>query len=335
MPPRAISTATLSFGLVSIPVKVYAASSSSEQISFNLLHRKCGSRLKQQYICPADNNEVVERDEMVKGFEFQKGRYVTFTEEELKAIEETATQAIEITEFLPSARVDPVYFEKAYYLGPDKGGDRPYKLLCAAMIETKRVALAKYATRGKQYLVMVRAKEGGLVMQQLHYADEVKPFAEVPVGEAKIGDNELKLAVQLVTQITRDEFHPEAYRDEGKQRALALIQKKVDGQEVTVGTPEAPKAQVIDLMEALRASLGQKAKPGRAADAPTDEMVKPAAAATAKMATRPAVATAATATVAANADEPGGKSSARKPARRVGRAPEAQQERPRGKVRAR
>ncbi len=256
MPPRAISTATISFGLVSIPVKVFSASSPSESVSFNLLHKKCGSRLKQQYICPTDNGEIVERDDMVKGYEFQKGQYVTFTPDELKALEEEATQAVEITEFLPAETVDPVYFDKAYYLGPDKGGDRPYKLLCAAMEETGRVALAKYAARGKQYLVMVRAKDGGLVMQQLHYADEVRPFSEVPLGEAEVREGELKLAIQLVEQITHESFQPEQYKDEVKERVLEHIQEKVAGKEITVSTPEAPKAQVIDLMEALKASLG-------------------------------------------------------------------------------
>jgi DNA end-binding protein Ku len=257
MPPRAISTATLSFGLVSIPVKVFSASTPSEHVSFHLLHKKCGTRLKQQYICPTDNGEVVERDEMVKGYEFQKGHYVTFNTDELKALEEEATQAIAITEFLPTSSVDPVFYDKAYYLGPDKGGERPYRLLCAAMVETGRAAVAKYAARGKQYLVLVRAKNGGLVMQQLHYADEVRPFAEVPVGEAKVNEGELKLAIQLIGQIAGDAFHPEAYHDDAQQRVQELIQQKIAGQQTTLAAPEAPKTQVIDLMEALRASLGQ------------------------------------------------------------------------------
>lgn len=263
-----MSSATLSFGLVSIPVKVFSASSPSEQVSFNLLHKTCGGRLKQQYICPTDAGAVVERDDMVKGYEFQKGRYVTFTAEELAALEPEATQAVEIVEFVPAGCVDPVYFDKPYYLGPDKGADKPYKLLGAAMTETGRVALAKYAARGKQYLVMVRPREGGLVMQQLHYADEVRSFSEVPVGEAAVADGELRLAVQLVLQIGRDEFHPEAYSDEGKQRVLALIQKKIEGQEITVAASEAPRPQVIDLMEALRASLGQARAPGTSVAAP-------------------------------------------------------------------
>jgi DNA end-binding protein Ku len=287
-----MSSATLSFGLVSIPVKVFSASSPGEQVSFNLLHKTCGGRLKQQYVCPTDGGAVVERDDMVKGYEFQKGRYVTFTAEELAALEPEATQAVEIVEFVPAGCVDPVYFDKPYYLGPDKGADKPYKLLCAAMNQTGRVALAKYAARGKQYLVMVRPREQGLVMQQLHYADEVRSFSEVPVGEAAVADGELRLAVQLVEQIARDQFHPEAYSDEGKQRVLALIQKKIEGQEITVAASEAPLPKVIDLMEALRASLGQ-------AKATTPSTPAPEAAAAAEMAPD------------------------RKPAKRVGREPRA------------
>jgi DNA end-binding protein Ku len=260
MPARAISSATISFGLVSIPIKLYSSNAPSNDVSFNLLHKKCGTKLKQQYTCPVDN-EVVERDEMVKGYEFQKGRYVTFTEEELKALEEEATKSIEITEFVPAAKVDPMYFEKTYYLGPDKGGDKPYKLLCAAMKETGRSALATYAARGKQYLVLVRATDGGLVMQQLRHADEIRPFSEVPVGEAEVRDTELKLAMQLVEQIASNSFAPEKYQDEVKKRVLAQIQQKVEGKEITLAQPETPKAQIIDLMAALRASLGQ-AGPG-------------------------------------------------------------------------
>src|ERR1700722_1250005 len=180
--PRSIGNATVSFGLVSIPVKLYSATQSTAGISFNLLHGKCGSRIKQQYFCPTDN-EVVERSELVKGYEFAKDRYVTFTPEELKALEEQATEAIEITEFVPASTVAPVYFDKAYYLSPDKGGDKAFRLLAEVMRRAGKVGLARYAARGKQYLVMLRpGPEGsGLVMQQLMYADEVRPISEVPL----------------------------------------------------------------------------------------------------------------------------------------------------------
>ena len=205
------------------------------------------------------------RDQMVKGYEFAKDQYVTFTEEEIKAMAEESTRTIEITEFVPAEKVDPVYFDTAYYLGPDKGGERAYKLLAAAMKQTGRSALAKWAARGKQYLVLVRAIEGGLVMQTLHYADEVRPFTEVPVGDAAVKEPELKLATQLVDQIAADEFHPENYEDDVRKRYQEAIQRKVDGQEVTAPAPEQPRAQIVDLMEALKASLAGKAAKAAAA----------------------------------------------------------------------
>ena len=262
-----MATATISFGLVTVPVRLYSAAESTAAISFNLLHDKCGSRLKQQYLCQKDG-EVVTRDQMVKGYEFAKDQYVTFTEEEIKAMAEEATRTIEITEFVPADKVDPVYFDVAYYLGPDKGGERAYKLLAAAMKQTGRSALAKWPARGKQYLVLVRAIEGGLVMQTLHYADEVRPFTEVPVGDAVVKEPELKLAMQLVDQIAADEFHPENYEDEVRKRYQEAIQRKVDGQEVTVPTVEQPRAQIVDLMEALKASLAGKAAAKAAASKP-------------------------------------------------------------------
>ncbi len=267
MSARSLGTATISFGLVTIPVKLYSATSPSGAISFNMLHKKCGSRVKQQYVCPVDNGEVVERDDMVKGYEFAKDRYVVFTPEELKALEEKATQAVEIAEFLPLEKVDPVYFDKPYFLGPDKGAEKAYKLLAEAMRQTGRAALARYAARGKGYLVLLRPSEGGLVMQQLLYSDEVRSMEEVPIGEAEVKEPELKLAVQLIEQISTGEFHPENYEDEVKKRVTAEIQKKVEGQEIAATPPpEAARAQVIDLMEALKASLSRKAD---AAPAPT------------------------------------------------------------------
>jgi DNA end-binding protein Ku len=224
-----------------------------------MLHAKCGTRLKQQYVCPKDE-ETVTRDQMVKGYEFAKDQYVTFTEDELKAMAETSSPAIEIAEFVPISKVDPIYFEGAYYLGPDKGGERAYTLLGAAMRETGRSAIAKWAARGKQYLVLIRAVEKGLIMQVLHYADEVRSFDEVPLGDATVKEGELKLAVQLIDQISVEEFNPGAYEDEVKKRYQEAIQRKVEGQEITAAVPEAPRGQIIDLMEALKASLAKNAK---------------------------------------------------------------------------
>jgi len=258
MAPRAIATATVSFGMVSIPVKLFSAAESSASVSFNLLHKADNSRLKQQYVCPRDG-EIVTRDQMVKGYEFAKDQYVPFTPEELKALEEKGTQTVEISEFVPAALVDPIYYDKPYFLGPDKGGDRAYQLLARALAESGRAALARYAARGKQYLVMLRpTKDHRIVMQQLHYADEVRSSSEVPVGSVEVKPAELKLAMQLIDQISSDTFKPEDYEDDVKKRMLEAIAEKVEGKEISTAPAESHGAQVIDLMQALKASLGQK-----------------------------------------------------------------------------
>ena len=265
MAARSLSTGTISFGLVTVPVRLYSAAEHSAAVSFNMLHGKCGSRLKQQYVCPKDE-EIVTRDQMVKGYEFAKDQYVTFTEDEIKAMAETSSPVIGIEEFVPLSKVDPIYFEGAYYLGPDKGGERAYQLLAAAMRETGRSALAKWAARGKQYLVLIRAVEKGLIMQVLHYADEVRSMDEVPLGDAQVKESELKLAIQLIDQISVEDFNPGAYEDDVRKRYQEAIQRKVEGQEITAQAPEEPRGQIIDLMEALKASLAKNAKPA-AADA--------------------------------------------------------------------
>src|SRR5262245_3974924 len=267
MPAHAIGSATISFGLVSVPIKLYSTAESRASVSFNWLHKKCGSRLKQQYWCPKDE-EKVEKDEMMKGYEFSKGQYVTFTPEELKALEEKATNAVDIVSFVPLSAVERIYLDRAYYLGPDKGGDRAYRLLVEALKETKRAALGQYAVRGQQYLALVRPLGDVLVMEQLHYADELKPAAEVPQGETKIKPAELTLAKQLIEQSSTDEFHPEEFKDTVRGRVLEAIQQKVEGQDITEEPAEAPKAKIIDLMEALKQSLAK----GPAAD----EAPKPA-----------------------------------------------------------
>jgi DNA end-binding protein Ku len=187
-------------------------------------------------------------------------------DDEYKALQEVADNTIALTEFVPAKEVDPLYFERTYYIGPDKGGERAYRLLIDAMLETGLVGLAKYAARGKQYLVLVRpfGKEG-LVLHQLHYADEIKSFDEVPIKEGKPATSaEVKLAVQLIEQIAEKKFQPEKYEDEVKGRMLALIEKKVQGEEITAQPEPAPQAQVIDLMEALRKSLGMSGEDGEA-----------------------------------------------------------------------
>jgi DNA end-binding protein Ku len=279
MAARSIASLTVSFGLVSIPVKLYSATEASRAISFNLLHKACGSRLKQQYIC-AKEEVVVPREDMAKGYEFAKDQYVMFTPEELKALEEAGTHTAEIIEFVPIESVDPIYFDKTYYLGPDKGGNKPYALLARALRESERCALGRWAARGKGYIVMIRPIEtehgDALVMQQLLYAAEVRSIKDIDIPKTDVKDAELKLAQQLIEQQASDTFNPDAYTDEVRRRVEAAVQKKVEGQEITLAAePETGGAQVIDLMEALRASLGKKKPAAAAAAAKPAETRKP------------------------------------------------------------
>jgi DNA end-binding protein Ku len=254
MAAHSIGSATVSFGLVSVPVQLYAAGESKANISMNWLHKKDGARLKQQYVCSKDG-EKVERDEMIKGYEFQKGQYVTFTPEELKALEERATGTIDIVEFLPADQVDRIYIDRTYFLGPDKGGERAYKLLSEALKKTGRVAVGQYAARGKQYLIMIRPMDGGLAMEQLRYADEVRKIEEVPIPKTEVKKPELDLAIKLIDQAASEEFRPEAFKDHVRERMLEQIQQKVEGKEITEEPEEAPKTKVLDLMQALKESL--------------------------------------------------------------------------------
>ncbi len=267
MAAHSIGSATVSFGLVSVPVQLYAAGESKATITFNWLHKKDGARLKQQYVCSKDG-EKVERDEMIKGYEFSKGQYVTFTPDELKALEERATGAIDIIEFLPAEKVDRIYLDRTYFLGPDKGGERAYKLLADALEKTKRVAIGQYAARGKQYLIMVRPMDGALAMEQLRYADEIREIAEVPIPKTEVKKPELDLAIKLIDQAATEEFHPEKYKDNVRERMQEQIERKVEGKQITEEPEEAPKAKVLDLMQALKQSLeGEKAEKAEAKSA--------------------------------------------------------------------
>ena len=258
MAARSIGSATISFGLVSVPVNLFSSSESAASVSFNMLHTTCGSRLKQQYICSKEGS-VVEKDEIGKGYEFSKGQYVRFSAEEIKALDEKATNAIDIAEFVPLAVVDRIYLEKVYYLGPDKGGERAYGLLAKALEVTGRAALGQYSARGKQYLVLVRPMGDLLVMEQLHYHAELRSADDVPRPEAPVKEGELALARLLIEQSAVDEFRPENYHDTVRERVLEAIQQKVDGQEITAEPTEAPQTKIIDLMDALKQSLAKRA----------------------------------------------------------------------------
>jgi len=279
MAARSIASLSLSFGLVSIPVKLYSATETSGAIRFNLLAQD-GSRLKQQYVSENDQ-KVVPRAEMVKGYEFEKDRFVLFSPDELKALEEASSPAIEILAFIPEKSVDPLYYDKAYLLAPDKRGGKPYALLAEAMRKSGRCALANWNWKSKQYVVQVRPVEDGLVLQQLLYADEVRSLQDLNIEPVSVSSGELQLALQLIEQISQDAYDPTQYVDEEKQRILAAIDEKISGKQVVASAhDEQPSsAQVIDLMDALRASLGKKAaaaKPAVVADA--DSMPATAAA---------------------------------------------------------
>ena len=261
MAARSIASLTVSFGLVAIPVKLYSATRSSGSIHFNMLHKKDGSRLKQQYVCLKEG-VVVEREDIVKGYEFAKDQYVMFTPEEIKSLEEAGTRSIDVQEFVPLDSVDPVYFNNTYYLAPDKGGAKPYTLFAMALRESKRCAVGRWATRGREYVVILRPMGNALALHQLHFAPEVLPIGELEIEETKVRDAELKLAQQLVEQQAADRFDPTTYTDEVKARIEAAIQRKVEGEQITLAEPQpTTDGKVIDLMDALRASLKRNTTP--------------------------------------------------------------------------
>jgi DNA end-binding protein Ku len=253
---RSIASLTISFGLVAIPVKLYSATVSSERISFNLLRQKDGSRVKQQYIAVNDG-KVVERSEMVKGYEFSKDHYVMFSPEELKALEDSTSQAIDIGQFVPLESVDPLYFDGTYYLAPDKGGAKPYTLLATALKQSKQCAIGRWISRGKEHIVIIRALQEGLAMHQLHFKAEVRELKDLGVEASPVSEPELKLARQLIDHLAAKRFDPNEFSDEHRARVEAAIQRKVDGKEVSLaeGPVAAKSGNVIDLMDALRASI--------------------------------------------------------------------------------
>jgi DNA end-binding protein Ku len=283
MAARSIASLTLGFGLVSIPVKVYSATESSASIRFNML-AKDGSRVRQQYVSEKDG-KVVERADMIKGYEFEKDKFVLFEPTELKALEEGSSHVIEIVAFVPEKSIDPIYYDKAYMLAPDKRGGKPYALLAEAMRKSHRCALARWSWKTKRYVVQVRPAEDGLMLQQLFFADEVRSLKDLNIEQVDVTQGELDLAMQLIDQIAEDGYDPAAYKDEEKQRVLEAIDRKIAGQQIVAHEEvESPATgQVIDLMEALRASLGKRgaaaganggAKPAKAAKAEPAEALK-------------------------------------------------------------
>jgi DNA end-binding protein Ku len=255
--PRSLASGTISFGLVSIPVRLYPAAV-PERVSFHMLHARCGSRINYQTFCPVCD-KVVDRGELVKGYEFAKEQYVRVTEDELEALQEEASKEIDIAEFVPLASVDLVYLDQAYYLGPDKGGAKPYQLLAQALEKSKRVALARFILRGKESLVLIRPAEHGLELHTMYFHDEIRDVGEIDKGEsAKIKEGELALAMRLIDELSHDEFEPKRYEDEYRRRVLAFVDKRAEGKDVTLASPRAERGKVIDLMDALKKSLGKR-----------------------------------------------------------------------------
>jgi DNA end-binding protein Ku len=272
---RPIASLTLSFGLVAIPVKLYSATDTSEHISFHFLRAKDGSRVKQQYVAVKDG-KLVERTDMAKGYEFAKDRFVMFSPQELKELEEKTSTAIDISEFVPLESVDPVYYAGTYLLAPEKGGAKPYALLTAALKKSAQCAVGRWISRGKEHVVVIRPFGNGLALHQLHFQGELRPMKGLGIESGPVSDAELKLATQLIDHLAVKKFEPGEFTDEFKSRVEAAIRRKVQGKEVSVAAAPTPKrgSNVVDLMAALKASLNSK--PAGAAPSRTPKRAAPA-----------------------------------------------------------
>lgn len=277
MAARPLRTATITFGLVSIPVKFYTATK-SEDISFNLLHGPCGSRVNRKYWCP-EHEQIIDASETVKAYQISRGRYVKFTDEELEALESDDDRAVEITEFVDIREIDPIFFERAYYLGPGTGGAKTYRLLAEAMRKQEKVALARWVANNREHLVLLRPFRDGLILHTMYYADEVRDFGAIEVDASEVRDKELKLAEMLIDELTEDHFDPLRYKDEYRARLIDRIEAKSKGETiVSERRDESAPAEVVDIMEALRRSLeGQRAGAKRVAARGTGTAKKAAA----------------------------------------------------------
>jgi len=261
---RPLRNATITFGLVSIPVRFYTATK-SEDVHFNLLHRDCGSRVNRKWWCP-QHDEAITYDDMMRGYAIAKNRYVTFSDEEIEALESDDNRALEITEFVGLEQIDPVFFEKAYYLGPAPGGGKTYRLLAEAMKKQQKVAVARWVSGGREHLVILRPFENGLILHTMFYADEVRDFGAVDVEDSQVRDKEIALAEMLIDELSAETFDPLAYRDEYRERLMEKIEAKSQGETIVSEAGDEPRAgDVVDIMEALRRSLEGKGIPKRTA----------------------------------------------------------------------
>src|SRR5882762_1216578 len=264
---RPLRNATITFGLVSIPVRFYTATK-SEDVHFHLLHESCGTRVNRKWWCP-HHEKIVDADELIRGYAISKSKYVTFTDEEIETLETDDDRALEITEFVDLHEIDPLFFEKAYFMGPSPGGGKTYRLLSQAMKKQDKVAVARWVAAGKEHLVVLRPYDKGLVLHTMYYADEVRDFGAIDLESSPASEKEVKLAEMLIDELTEKKFDPLAFKDEYRQRLLGRIRAKSKGKAIEPEEKEEEEkgGEVIDIMEALRRSLSKgrpSAKPTRA-----------------------------------------------------------------------
>jgi DNA end-binding protein Ku len=274
---RPLRNATITFGLVNIPVRFYTATK-SEDVHFNLLHESCGSRVNRKWWCP-QHEEMIEMGDMLRGYAVGKNQYVTLSDEEMTQLESDDNRALEITEFVDLDQIDPVFFEKAYYLGPAPGGGKTYRLLAQAMKKQNKVAVARWISGHREHLVILRPFDEGLILHTMFYADEVRDFSAIDVEGGEVREKEVALAEMLIDELTEERFDPLAYKDTYRERLMDKIRAKSAGQ-VIVSEPvgQESSAEVVDIMEALRRSLEGGAKPAAAKRAaPKRAPAKPAA----------------------------------------------------------
>ena len=275
---RPLRNATITFGLVNIPVRFYTATR-SEDVSFNLLHESCGSRVNRKWWCP-HHEEMIESGDMIRGYAVGKNQYVTLTDEEMEQLESDQNRALEITEFVDLDQVDPVFFEKAYYLGPAPGGGKTYRLLSQAMKKQNKVAVARWVMGHKEHLVLLRPFEEGLVLHTMYYADEVRDFGAIDLEDAELRDKEIALAEMLINELTEEKFDPMAYKDDYRERLMDKIRAKSEGEVIVSEAASQDKAaEVVDIMEALRRSLESGPKAAKRERAPAKRAPVRAAAA--------------------------------------------------------
>jgi DNA end-binding protein Ku len=249
----------LTFGLVSLPVRLYSAAR-SVSVSFNLLHKPDHSRIRQVIFCQAEDKEVP-RNELVKGYEYEKDRYVEIDDEEIEKVAPKTAKVMEILEFVKASEVDPVYLESSYYLAPDEGGERPYALLFEALRQSNYYGVAKVAMHKREHIVVLRPGSKGVLLHTMYYADEIRQVDEFRTDTSLVKDRELEMAKMLISTLEAP-FEPEKYHDTYRDNVMQMIESKVEGRRV-VATPQPHVAPVIDIMEALKKSLAERKKPAR------------------------------------------------------------------------